>query len=387
MSDSRTCLPFGPRDPHEPHRSATPLELLFDLVTVVAIASAAAGLHHSVSAGHAGEGVIKFALAFFAVWWAWMNYTWYASAYDNDGPLFRLLTAVIMGGSLVIAAGIPAMFERLELTLVIIGYVVMRLGMIALWLRAAHADPAHRRTARAYAIGIGLAQLYWSLALGLWRPEGEAAFLALFALGVVIELAVPAFAERLATTPWHRHHIMERYGLLTIIVLGEILIACAMSLAAAADRFAITQPLVHVALAGLVITFSMWWLYFSREDHLSATDLPRALQWGYGHVLVFAAGAAVGAGFGVLVDVLTGHAEVSLRIGDIAVAAPLALYLFALFAVRDRYNLAGPGRYVLLLFAALILIAGMWLPAALELMALLSVLSVWARSRVPLAVA
>ena len=91
-----------PRDMHEPHRAATPLELLFDLVSVIAIAAAAAGLHHAIAEAHVLDGLLKFCAAFFGIWWAWMNYTWFASAYDNDDTPYRLLTLLIMAGSLTI---------------------------------------------------------------------------------------------------------------------------------------------------------------------------------------------------------------------------------------------------------------------------------------------
>ena len=93
-----------PRDPHETHRVATPLELFFDLVFVVAIASAAAGWHHGLAEGHLGD-LVGFLMVFFAIWWAWMNYTWFASSYDCDDVIYRLLTFTIMAGSLMLAAG------------------------------------------------------------------------------------------------------------------------------------------------------------------------------------------------------------------------------------------------------------------------------------------
>ncbi|MEM9601161.1 MAG: low temperature requirement protein A, partial [Pseudomonadota bacterium] len=71
--------PMLARDPDEGHRQATPLELLFDLASVVAIAAAAAGLHHAIADAHALDGIIRFTMAFFAIWWAWMSYTWFAS--------------------------------------------------------------------------------------------------------------------------------------------------------------------------------------------------------------------------------------------------------------------------------------------------------------------
>ncbi len=371
--------PMPPRDPDETHRAATPLELLFDLVSVIAIAAAAAGLHHAIAEAHVLDGLIKFAGAFFAIWWAWMNYTWFASAYDNDDAPFRILTMVNMAGALAMAAGIQPFFESLDLRLIVIGYVVMRLAMVAQWLRAASHDPGHRRTALAYATGISLAQAYW-VGLMLGQPLlSETSFYLFFGLGVIIELSVPVLAERQGTTTWHRHHIIERYGLLNIIVLGETLLAGSMALGkATGEHFDVA--LLQLALASLVILFSMWWLYFSKEDQLQEERRALAFTWGYGHLLIYASGAAVGAGFGVLVDVITHHAHISLLAGNYAVAAPVALYLIGLWFVRDRFVLAGPMRHVLPVFSVLILLVT---PAlALEGVAALTVLSVVVRSQV-----
>ena len=365
-----------PRDPHEPHRAATPLELLFDLVTVIAIASAAAGLHHALAADHTAEGIFKFLGAFFAIWWAWMNYTWMASAYDNDDVLFRLLTMVVMAGSLTVAAGVDAFFSSNSLVMMIIGYVVMRLAVVVLWLRAAHGDPPRRKTARAYAIGIALVQIYW-VALMPLQPLPVGWLMAAMGLGMVLELSVPAIAERNGMTPWHRHHIVERYGLLTIIVLGETLLAAAAALThAGGDHFDIR--FVHIALSALVITLAMWWLYFSREEQLPKTNLSHVLTWGYGHAPLFAAGAAVGAGFEVLVDVVGGHATIPLLAGDYSVAVPAAIYLLALWFVRDRFVLGGARHWVLPAFAVLVLLAPMVF--GLEAVAAVLALCVMART-------
>lgn len=55
------------RDPHERHRVATPLELLFDLTFVVAFGIAATELAHALAAGHVGVGITAFLFATFAV--------------------------------------------------------------------------------------------------------------------------------------------------------------------------------------------------------------------------------------------------------------------------------------------------------------------------------
>ena len=351
----------------------------FDLVSVIAIAAAAAGLHHSIAENHLVDGLLKFVATFFAIWWAWMNYTWFASAYDNDDALFRLLTMVTMAGALTMAAGIEPFFHSLDLMLIVVGFVIMRLSMVILWLRAAFQDASHRKTARWYAAGIALAQVYW-VGLLLSQPlVSDQVFYACFGLGVLIELAVPILAERHGRTSWHRHHIIERYGLLNIIVLGETLLAGSIALREIAGHN-FDLALIHLAISSLVILFSMWWLYFSKEDHLKEQRTDLVFTWGYGHLLIYASGAAVGAGFAVLVDIITHHSKMSLLVGEYSVAVPVALYLIGLWFVRDRFVLVGYKRHVLLVFCGLIAAAPPFL--GLEGVAAITMLGVVVRSQV-----
>ncbi len=203
----------------EQHRVASQLELFFDLAFVVAVAFAARNLHHDIAAHHVADGLVHFATGFFAIWWAWMNFTWFASAYDTDDVPFRLLTMVQMIGVVVMAIGIAESGQGLG-TVQVIGYCIMRTALVTQWLRAAREDPNHRTTCRRYALGIMVMQVYWgvlTIAFGGWS---DAAALVGFAIGVVGELMVPRIAERAGMTPWHPHHIAERYGLFVIIVLG-----------------------------------------------------------------------------------------------------------------------------------------------------------------------
>ncbi len=376
LADLRGQLSFSARDNHEAHRAATPLELLFDLVSVIAIAAAAAGLHHAVAEGHAWDGLWRYLLAFFAIWWAWMNYTWFASAYDDDSVAFRLVTMLIMFGALIMAAGMALLVENLDLSMIIVGYVVMRLGMITLWLGAAAGDTARAPTAKRYAAGIGVVQVYWVLML-LASPSGSALVWAVI-IGVVAELATPVIAERGMETPWHRHHIMERYGLLNIIVLGEALLAGSLALQSGMGE-GVTLHLVWIALCGAVITFSLWWLYFSREDHMTSTRLRDALVWGYGHYVVFGAGAAVGAGLAVQVELATHHAHTTQLAGDMAVAVPVAAYLLGLWFVRDRFHAQGRALLLLPGMAALSILCAL-LPLSMTLLAILTAATVWLRN-------
>ena len=322
-----------PRSPHEPHRAATTLELFFDLVFVVAIAQASAGLHHSIVEAHALRGLVGYLLVFFSIWWAWMNFTWFASAYDCDDVPYRVAVLVQMSGALMLAAGVERMFEtHMPNASVLGGYVVMRLAMVAQWLRAAASDPGHRRTARRYALGIIICQLLW---LAVW-PLPESQWLVAFIIVAALELAVPIWAERAALTPWHAHHITERYGLFTLIVLGESVLAgsgAIRSTIAAGEAVWVQVPLI---LGGLMIVYSMWWMYFDRPAHDLLTDVRRLFTWGYGHYVIFAAVAAVGAGLAVAVDQAAGHAQVSVGVASAAVAIPVAVYLLSLWVLHNR---------------------------------------------------
>ena len=87
-----------PRDIDEQHRASTPLELLFDLSFVVAVSQAADQLNIALGAGHFHTAIVSYLLVFFAIWWAWVNFTWFASAYDVDDVAYRLLTFVQIVG-------------------------------------------------------------------------------------------------------------------------------------------------------------------------------------------------------------------------------------------------------------------------------------------------
>jgi low temperature requirement protein LtrA len=333
--------PVVARDTGEHGRASTPLELLFDLVFVVAIASNAAELHHGLAEAHYGT-VLGYSMTWFAIWWAWLNYTWFASAYDNDDVVFRLLTFVIMVGALFLAAGVPDIFTDGQSVAVVLGYAIMRFAMVGLWLRAAAGHPERRQTALWYAGGITVVQVLWIARLGV--PESW--YIPSFFFLVGLELLVPVLAEqRHGYTPFHPHHIAERYGLLTIIVLGEVILSSVLAIqqVMSPEGGGLTWALAPLIAGGLLIVFALWWMYFSR-DHASIVENPRAVWvFGYGHLPVFASIAAVGAALAAAVDVIEGEADAGTRPIALALAVAVsvvALAVSGLHAMSDRETVA-----------------------------------------------
>ena len=329
----RLITRMSARNTTEAHRASSPLELLFDLVFVVAIAQVAAQLAHSIADGHALETVGPYLMVFFAIWWAWMNFTWFASAYDTDDVPYRALVLVQMAGVLILAAGVPSAFSGVDggFTAVTVGYLVMRVGLVALWLRAGIQHPEGRATAFRYAAAISVVQVLWVARLAL--PDGGPWWV--FVLIALADLSVPLWAERTGHTAWHPHHIAERYGLFTIIVLGESVLASTVGVQNALDEGGLSGDLVVIAAAGLALLFVLWWLYFSEPagDGLARRrDL--SFVWGYGHYLIFASLAAVGAGLEVAVESAGHHTETPDTVVALAVAVPVAVFLVMLWAVH-----------------------------------------------------
>jgi low temperature requirement protein LtrA len=339
---ARWLKPIFPRDPHEKNRVATSLELLFDLIFVVAIATAGQQLHHSIVNNHIGVGLEFYLMVFFALWWAWMNFSWFASAYDNDDAVYRILTFVQIIGSMTIAAGIPQAFETQNFDIIVLGYCVMRAGLIIQWLRVACHDVQRRATALRYAVGIALVQLGW---LGLhFSPLNLTLYI--FIILALAELSVPVWAESKMRTPWHAHHIAERYSLLTLIVLGESVVGCFVAISDALENSRFSTELIFLMIGGLVMMFTMWWAYFDSEIAERLNSRKRAFIWGYGHFFVFVSIAALGAGLAAAVEVVSHEALVSSIWESYFVAIALVIYTTSLYVLHEVHGQKGWKRLV-----------------------------------------
>ena len=340
------------RDPHESGRVATSLELLFDLTFVVAFGVAGNEAAHLLAEGHVGAALIGFGFAMFAVIWAWINFSWFASAFDTDDWIYRVTTLVQMVGVVILALGLPPMFasidhgSTLDNGVMVLGYVVMRLAMLAQWLRAARQCPDRRQACLTYAVAILVAQIGWTVQIFADFSLAVSAVMVVFLL--VVELAGPFVAERFrGGTPWHAHHITERYGLLAIIALGEGIVGTVAAVSAVIEAQGWSVDAALVALAGTGLTFGMWWVYFVLPSgEVLYRHRERSFGWGYGHVLLFAAIAGTGAGLHVAAYYIEHVAHIGAVATVLTVAVPVAVYILMVYVLystltrsTDRFHL------------------------------------------------
>lgn len=340
-SDLRTDLrhrlrPMVGRDPDQRDRSASPLELLYDLTYVIAFAGAAEQLAHHIGAGDWAPALGAYAFAIFAVTWAWLNFTWFTSAYGNDDAVFRLATIVQMAGVIILTFGLPRSFESTadghgpNDVLMVVGYVVMRVPLIALWLRAAHEDHERRATALAYAATIASAQLAWILTAIPALPT--AISIGALCLVALAEMIAPVVIEaRCGRPPWNAGHLAERFNLLTLITIGEVVAATTAAVDALVREQGWTAAAILVTASGLALAAAMWWAYFLIPSRSVLSRLPeRTMLWRYAHLPIFGPIAAVGAGLRVTAAAVQERSASLLEIA-LSLAVPLACVLVTIF--------------------------------------------------------
>jgi low temperature requirement protein LtrA len=243
-----------------------------------------------------------------------------------------------MVGVVIVGLGLPDLFHSLDVgndvdnTVMIAGYVVMRVAVIANWARVARQAPLYRQAAVAYIVSVGVAQVGW-IVVAIPHLSIRTTLVTSLVL-YVIELAGPWVSERRCATPWHPHHIAERYGLLVIIALGEGVIGTVASVSPLVHEHGWSFDAVVLIIAGIILTFTMWWMYFAIPfGEILRRNRAASWLWGYGHLVLFAALAAVGSGLHVAAYIVEGVAHVGYETAVLAVAIPVGVYLLGLFAI------------------------------------------------------
>lgn len=297
--------PIRARDTNEPNRSSTTLELLFDLVYVIAVAAAAHGFYSRLSE-HDLSGFLTFIVAFFILWSAWTSFTWFASGYDPDDWFYRISVMFQMFGSLMIAANIHQFYEQGLTWIGVTGYAIMRLASCSQWWRVYRQVPGHQKVAWRSMVGLlGLQALWISwlfLPAALQTP-------ALF-LFILAELLMPVWARSEQFYNWHPGHIAERYGLLTIIVLGEGVVGVSNTIKYFLTHSAsAASSIIWLGSSLEALVFSLWWLYFIVPfDKILSKERRHhdSFLFGYGHFFIFASIAGLGSMLNLVTESVAG---------------------------------------------------------------------------------
>lgn len=302
----------------EEERKVTWLELFYDLVYVAAIIQLGNALSKDVS----WVGVMGFVALFVPIWWSWTGITFYMNRFAEEDVWTRLLIFTQIGFIAILAMSVPKAFGELGVQFTL-AYVGIRAILIVLYARAGQRNPFGRPLTRRYAIGFSIAALIWLLSVFVPPP----ARYAVWALGMLVDFAVPLSSRRLnALLPPDVPHMSERYGLFTIIVMGEAFVKVVSS---APEEPLAAAELVLGAL-GLVVVGALWWIYFDRVAGSPVKPVGRApYVWIYSHLPLAIGLTAFGVGIKKIVF-LEGYAHIPdgyrLLVGS-AVAAVLVFVM------------------------------------------------------------
>lgn len=270
-------------------RHATWLELFFDLVFVAAIAQLGVRLYHDTT----WDGLLKILLLFVPVWWAWVGSAFYATRFDSDDPLHRFLTlaqmAAVAGLAVNIHDGLGVGSKGFALA-----YASVRVILVVEYVRAGRHIVRARPLTRRYSLGFGWAAGIWLVSVVTpvpWR-------FVLWGLGLIIDVGTPLFAGQLhADLAPHPMHLPERFGLFTLIVLGESV----MAVVAGVARQQWNPASAISALLAMTVAFNLWWIYFDTMSDSAITGARagriRLYQaWLYAHLPLVVGLAATGVG-------------------------------------------------------------------------------------------
>lgn len=322
----------------EEPRHVTWLELFFDLVFVLAIAELAHYLHDHLTV----TGFLEFVFLFLPVWMVWSNYTYYADLFDIDSPLYRIAMLTAMQLSVAMAVTVPEALERGS-TEFAVTYLALRVILVALYAWAWRTSPDMRPVVGRHLAGFSAGIAVWSVSL--LAPEPIRFWI--WGIGLLIEFATPVYAQLagLRGGPVQASHLPERFGLFTIVVLGESIVVTGVGVRDSAWA----PSSIAVASLGFTAVGGIWWLYFDRV--LPESEVERAFRsgirrlavgfaWLYAHLVLYVALTATAVGIQLAIAEANGP---RLERGSlIAVCAGLGLSLLAITAL---HSLSPPPRW------------------------------------------
>ena len=321
-------------------RHASWLELFFDLVFVLAVAQVARILADNTDV----PGVLRYAVLFIPIWWSWVGYTFYANRFESTETAYRLFTFTGMFAVAAFALTLGEAFTPGGDMPFVVTCVGVRLVLVGLYVRSAYYIPLARALSAEFIVGLGLSVSILLISLSVPAP----ARYYLWAVAILIELFTPFFVPRLTRViPVDRSHLPERFGLFTIIVLGEAVIATAMG--ASSVRW--NAASIATASMGFAMATCIWWINFEflEDDALKSRSIIPRIVYLYAHFFIVSSIVAIGIGVEhAIKDTVDAHLHLP-TLG--LLGGGIAIYLLAVTIVKFA---AGVCR---LLFARIVTVA------------------------------
>jgi low temperature requirement protein LtrA len=238
----------------EGERNATWLELFYDLVFVATVAM----LGTRLAADTSLMGWLSYAAYFLLVWWLWASHTFYADRYDTDDLVYRFLAGGQMVAIAILAASVSTGPSGSTVVFAI-AFAAARILLLLLYARAYKYVPATRELVRGYLVGFGSGAALWIVSIFVPPP----ARFWIWGLALANDLATPFIVRKAqAAAPLDVSHLPERFGLFTILVLGETIVAVTIGLGHVEWQWSTTIAGVF----GLSIATALWWIHFDNVD-------------------------------------------------------------------------------------------------------------------------
>jgi low temperature requirement protein LtrA len=274
----------------ETERHVTWLELFYDLIFVAAVAQ----LARSLSNDYSWVGMLRFTVLFVPVWWAWVGHTFYLTRFDTEDVGHRLLTMAQMAAAASLAVHVPAALGATSAGFAL-SYAAVRFILVAEYLRAGHHIAVVRPLTSRYAAGFGGAASLWAVSALVPAPWR----FGIWGVALAVDFLTPLTAGQLHVNfPPHLMHLPERFGLFTIIVLGEAVVSVVMGIGTGG----LTIGSGLAGIMGLLVAFALWWGYFEGAKGAAVLALStsrhlwRYQQWLYSHLPLLMGITATGVG-------------------------------------------------------------------------------------------
>jgi low temperature requirement protein LtrA len=312
----------------ESGRRVTWLELFFDLIFVGAVAQVGTHLRDDYSV----TGLVRFSLLFVLIWWAWLGHTSFSTRFDSDDLVQRGLTWLQMFLVAVMAINSTGALDSRDSAGFAAAYSIMRLVLVAQYLRVRRIRRARALTTR-YAASCGVAAALWLISALLPTPLR----FWLWALALAIDVMTPLVTTKhMVDVPPDAAHLPERYGLFTIILMGESMVAV-MSGMEHQEYWSVRAAFSAMLAMGLIVV--IWWCYYDVVD-AAGEHMVRSWReavyfqiWSYAHLPLYLGIAVTGVGLEHLIAKATKeplHAgEIGILTGAIAAVTMATLLLAA----------------------------------------------------------